>query len=100
MYPIVMTVLASKYDVDTKKYCYFNYTAEEEEHIMQHFPWFRDLEATFHIMGFPVQSLELDNTELSFLCALKLISGCKSLTPTTPITAAGGMEGRGDDRKM
>ena len=75
MYPIVMTVLAAKYDVDTNSYCYFNYSAAEEEQIMKLFPWFKDLIATFHIIGFPVQSLELDNTELSFLCALKLITG-------------------------
>ena len=80
MYPIVQTVLALRYDVKTKRYCYFNYTPDEETLILKKFPWFKDLIATFHIIGFPVQSLRFDTTEIAFLCAIKLLFESKCMT--------------------
>ena len=74
MYPIVLSLLSTDYNLDTRQYNYFNMTREEEEVVLNLFPEFRALVPTFHMLGYSVRKVDLDNTEMAFLCALKVMS--------------------------
>ena len=74
MYPLILTVLTSKYDAPNRKYNFFNLTPEEEAAILSRFPPYRQLVPSFHAMGQCLHKLRLDDTEVAFLCAMLLIS--------------------------
>lgn len=72
MFPIVMAILGYDYCLETKKYNYFCMVPEEEAVVMRNFPPFSALIPTFHSIGQTIRNLNMDETEVAFLCAMTL----------------------------
>lgn len=74
MYPIVVLVLSKTYDMQTQTYNYFHMSAEEEEIVLDTFQPFLFLRQGFHLIGRVVKENQLDDTEISFLCAIHIMT--------------------------
>jgi len=72
LYPIVVSIFSTMYDVQHQIYNYFSYTPEEEKLIHRRFPPMIILKKQLHNMGNSIQSLKMDELELSLLCAFFL----------------------------
>lgn len=75
MFPIVLVILSTTYDVRNASFNWFNYTHNEFLIIMKQFDVFYGLVPWFHRMGNILHELNADETELSFLCGLCLLNG-------------------------
>lgn len=73
MFPIVVVVLSLIYDEVNERFCYFSYTYDEMCYILKRFEPFQLLVPVLHHMGRKVRQLDLDETEVAFLCALHLV---------------------------
>ena len=74
LWATVLMIISSVNVMCILRYNYFNLNREEEEVILNLFSDFRPLVNSFHILGYSTRTINLDNTELAFLCAFKVMA--------------------------
>ncbi|TNN09743.1 Protein embryonic gonad [Schistosoma japonicum] len=86
MYPIMLLELSLDYcHEDNSRYNYFDFTSEEHAIILSHFPTFRKICCHLIRSGEFLSRLNLDNIELTLICAQEVFKDRQSLDdPVTP----------------
>ncbi|KAG5448022.1 hypothetical protein CSKR_200646 [Clonorchis sinensis] len=75
MYPITMIQLSKDFQPSTMEYNYFNFTAQEREIILRHFPDFLPVADQLRVAGTVLHPFNLDETETALLCCIQLFHG-------------------------
>lgn len=77
MYPIILIMLGQCYDLATGQYNYFNFTPEERDVIMSHFPSFTKICEHLTESGNFIQRCAFDDKATALLCAIQLTRSSK-----------------------
>ncbi|KER30868.1 hypothetical protein T265_13094, partial [Opisthorchis viverrini] len=75
MYPITVIQLSKDFQPSTMEYNYFNFTAQEREIILRHFPDFLPVADQLRVAGTVLHPFNLDETETALLCCIQLFHG-------------------------
>ncbi|VDP61235.1 unnamed protein product [Schistosoma mattheei] len=76
MYPIMLLELSRDYvNEDRTRYNYFDFTPEEHAIILSHFPTFHKISGHLIRSGEFLTRLNLDNIELTLMCAQEVFKG-------------------------
>ncbi|CAH8649238.1 unnamed protein product [Heterobilharzia americana] len=86
MYPIMLLELSRDYmNEDGSRYNYFDFTPEEHDIILSHFPTFRAISGHLIRSGEFLNRIRLDNIELTLVCAQEVFKNRQGLDdPLTP----------------
>ncbi|CAH8875047.1 unnamed protein product [Trichobilharzia szidati] len=86
MYPIMLLELSRDYmNEDGSRYNYFDFTPEEHDVILSHFPTFHTISGHLIRSGEFLNRIRLDNIELTLVCAQEVFKNRQGLDdPLTP----------------
>lgn len=77
MYPIILIMLGQCFNLATGQYNYFNFTPEERDVIMGHFPSFTKICEHLTVSGTYIQQCAFDEKAIALLCAIQLTRSSK-----------------------